>query len=367
MTDGSIDPASHASRQRWDTNGLKAGDRFAHYREAMCQTFMAITPEMIEKGRLSAVVETMSGTDGAVSRLNMTPHIIKRTPHDLSKMQDEYHQISFYVDANVVDATKDFQHVRKTGQIFVDYANKEFQFVAAPDSYISCIGVGVSKTFLKECLGNRWHQDTVKIERSLSSEALFHCFWNLHKRFDIATPIEIQSLHSAINFLLVADILGDSVKSSTSFGGFAERGLMVVIKQYIHNHIADESLSAAFVAAKNGISVRYVHKLFELHSETFGGYVRLERLRRIYADLLDARCSNMTIADIAGRWGLKDPVNFHRNFKARYGETPNQVRLTNPSYIRRRAIQTPSIQTPSTQTRSTPTSYPCGDYQGFTK
>ena len=55
---------------------------------------------------------------------------------------------------------------------------------------------------------------------------------------------------------------------------------------------------------------------------TCGRWVREHRLRRCRDDLADQRLSQVTIAEIAARWGFRSAAHFTRAFRARYGITP---------------------------------------------
>lgn len=95
---------------------------------------------------------------------------------------------------------------------------------------------------------------------------------------------------------------------------------------YALANIADPGLCVESVARRFAISPRKLHRLFAHRHDTFAAWLREERLQRIHRDLLDPALAHYTVAAIAARWGLYDPVHLSRLLKARYGQTPAQIR-----------------------------------------
>lgn len=109
-----------------------------------------------------------------------------------------------------------------------------------------------------------------------------------------------------------------------------QRGAQAVrraaILQDIDTFIADPALDAAAVAARSGITVRYVHHLLEPTGRTFSEHLLDRRLARAVGLLRDPGYGLRKIADIALEVGFRDLSYFNRMFRRRYGGTPTDVR-----------------------------------------
>jgi AraC-like DNA-binding protein len=103
--------------------------------------------------------------------------------------------------------------------------------------------------------------------------------------------------------------------------------VVAAARQYIEQHLADPSLGPSAVAAAVHVSLRQLQKLFEQRGATISGWIRDLRLERCWHDLADPRLANRPIAAIAAAWGLADPAQFSRVFRARYGCTPREHRV----------------------------------------
>src|SRR5262245_6258349 len=98
------------------------------------------------------------------------------------------------------------------------------------------------------------------------------------------------------------------------------------IKADIIANLLDETLAVATVAARHGVTPRYVHKLFEDDGVTYSQFVLWHRLDRALRMLRDPRHAARRIGDIAYDAGFGDLSYFNRAFRRRYGATPSELR-----------------------------------------
>ena len=94
----------------------------------------------------------------------------------------------------------------------------------------------------------------------------------------------------------------------------------------VERSLGDPSLSPVLVADRIGVSVRYLHRLFEDRGRSFGRCVLERRLERCERNLCDPARAHWSVADIAALHGFNDPSYFARAFKARYGASPREHR-----------------------------------------
>jgi AraC-like DNA-binding protein len=109
-----------------------------------------------------------------------------------------------------------------------------------------------------------------------------------------------------------------------------QRGVQAVrrgaVVQAIAASMADPALDATTVAARLGITVRYVHHLLELTGRSFSKHLLDKRLARVVELLCEAGQRHRKIADIAFEVGFQDLSYFNRMFRRKYGGTPTDMR-----------------------------------------
>jgi AraC-like DNA-binding protein len=100
------------------------------------------------------------------------------------------------------------------------------------------------------------------------------------------------------------------------------------IKTDIAANLGHGDLSADALAARHGITPRYLRMLFESEGTSFSQFVLGQRLLRAHRML----CSSLhlhldrAIGSIAFECGFGDISYFYRAFRRRYGDTPSDVR-----------------------------------------
>lgn len=98
------------------------------------------------------------------------------------------------------------------------------------------------------------------------------------------------------------------------------------IKAHINAGIGPWPLSIEAVAAGQGVSARYVRKLFEAEGLSFTNYVIERRLARAHAVLTEPLVAAPPVSAIAYDVGFGDLSYFNRAFRRRYGATPSDIR-----------------------------------------
>jgi AraC-like DNA-binding protein len=108
------------------------------------------------------------------------------------------------------------------------------------------------------------------------------------------------------------------------------RGLPAARLQAIKDDIADNlrrpELSVHTIAARLGVSVRYVQQIFEESGLTFTAYLTEQRLAAAYKALRRRAPADVPVSTIAFDCGFANVSHFNRLFRQRFGCTPSDVR-----------------------------------------
>jgi AraC-like DNA-binding protein len=126
---------------------------------------------------------------------------------------------------------------------------------------------------------------------------------------------------------LVAQALGaggDAHRRAERQGAGAVR--RAAILREIKVFMSDPNLGAATVAARLGISPRYLRMLLEETGRSFCEHLLDRRLDRAAAVLRDPAQRHRKIAEIVFTCGFGDLSYFNRAFRRRYGVTPSDIR-----------------------------------------
>ena len=148
---------------------------------------------------------------------------------------------------------------------------------------------------------------------------------SLSERIDALQQAELAAAEAALVELLVDGLLScrtiEVHQATHTRAGHLHR-----VHAAIEAHLSDSDLSIGKISAREGLSARYVQKLFERENVTFSAYLRKRRLERCRQDLADPNQSCATISEIGFRWGFRDQATFSRAFSLEFGVPPRDLR-----------------------------------------
>jgi acetamidase/formamidase/AraC-like DNA-binding protein len=150
---------------------------------------------------------------------------------------------------------------------------------------------------------------------------------------DHVRPIEI-ALTEFLATCLVDEVPAGTLRGATG----TQMAILNRVCQLIEARLGEPDLSRDQIAEVEGISPRYVQKLFENAGETFSHYLRRRRLERCRSDLASPLYAHLSITDICFRWGFNDSAHFSHAFREQYGTSPRAYRKTVDAEISRRMM-----------------------------
>jgi AraC-like DNA-binding protein len=106
------------------------------------------------------------------------------------------------------------------------------------------------------------------------------------------------------------------------------------IKADIVESLARSNLSIGEIAARHGLTPRYVQMLFESEGTTFTEFLLDQRLACAHRMLTDFRFAERSITSVAFDAGFGDLSYFDRAFRRSYGATPSAVRADHATAAR---------------------------------
>ena len=171
---------------------------------------------------------------------------------------------------------------------------------------------------------------SLKIGRLPAASGLGHVFSGLLKAtadtLDELTSDQLRPVELALTEFLVASLAAEGSPSALGGAGAARAAHLHRICQTIETLLAEPDLTLGRVADEDGISPRYLQKLFASANQSFSTYLRTRRLERCRLDLTSPMCAGLSISEICFRWGFNGSAHFSRAFKDQYGVSPREYR-----------------------------------------
>jgi len=209
---------------------------------------------------------------------------------------------------------------------FVICSSSEPYDLHFPEEYYQAV-LAIPQNILREMFQVPDDYLGIKMDSRIPIHGILSQFvYSMVQRMDMLQPATVQRLEANILDLLITSLQAEaSVNISTPVKA-AEKHLSH-IKRFINLHLKDRRLSPDFIAQAEGISKRYLHKLFKEESVSVSRYIQLHRLEACRSALLNPELQKLTTTEIALDCGFGDVSHFHRCFKAQYKITPRQLRV----------------------------------------
>ena len=176
---------------------------------------------------------------------------------------------------------------------------------------------------------------SLKVGRLPAAAGLNHVFSGLLRATaealeDLASD-QLRPVEIALTEFLVAALALEGGAAVQGGAAGARAVQLHRICQVIETLLTEPDLSLRRVAEEDGVSPRYLQKLFADHGQSFSGYVRARRLDRCRADLASPARAQLSISEICFRWGFNGSAHFSRAFRSQYGVSPREYRRSHAS------------------------------------
>ena len=139
------------------------------------------------------------------------------------------------------------------------------------------------------------------------------------------SPVLRQTIADHIHDLAALALGANRDTRHNGLGALAAARLAAALAD-INRTFADPDLTLAAVARRQGVSPRYLQRLFEESGMPFTARVNELRLQSAFTLLSMANSRSRSISEIARQAGFSNISHFNRLFRSRFGDTPTGVR-----------------------------------------
>jgi len=189
------------------------------------------------------------------------------------------------------------------------------------------IVVDIPRNIANEIIGNKSIDDLIKIDSHVqfgksSNDAILKL---LQKK-----PSSTSEMHSICEQVIQhTEVLFNSsyTKSSQKSGNI----LYHECKAYIDKHLTDTELSIDNLCSELHTSPRQLARAFARSEQTVSRYIWESRLEKSREDILNS--INISITEIAFKWGFNHSTHFSNAYKKYYGESPSGTRRVLNQYL----------------------------------
>jgi AraC family transcriptional activator of tynA and feaB len=294
-------------------------EQFGHWRELICETFLALTPESDLRDGFTGVVTQWPLGEINLARIDSQRQRVRRTEADIVRapLTGYYANIQVRGDSEMVQG--DSVTVLRPGDIAVVDTSQPFAFDFRTD--FRQLSFFIPGPLLIAQLPGPVRTATRIDTATGVGAAVRHALTALTTEPLTPDAAARLAVHACGMLAVALDDTRDTPDEVRSIRSHAQA------LADIEEHLGDDDLSPATTARRLGVSVRWLHAMFAGHERSYATTVRQFRLERARRTLLDPAQAHLRIIDVATEAGFVNGSSFHRAFRREFGRTPGELRI----------------------------------------
>jgi len=304
----------------WNMRDVPEPERFAYWREAVCQTYLPLEPEDLCKGMFDGRIDGAAGASLHISRVRSMPATVARTRRGIATFQDGSFYANLQVRGEAVVEQFGQRAIARPGDIVLVDTNEPFSIRFEEVCDLVC--ATLPDTGLRRRL-RHLGRAPVSVISNTGAGRLASAY--LHALRDIPADFE-----------LVDDLAGHQLTALLTRAASLQLGHTVApsrrevrarrILDFVNDELDNPLLSAKFVCRELALSRSTLFEILSDAGITFASHIRKARLDRSVAQIRDSRFAHVAIGEIALRAGFASQESFTRAFRRRFGIAPGAMR-----------------------------------------
>lgn len=308
---------------RYDTEDVSAVDRFAFWRESVCESYVQLGCDAPNRSGFRGVIDIARHSVLSISRVAGLAHHVERRKRDIRASSDAYFLLSLQTAKTSRVTQFGKTAVLQPGDMALYSSTDPYRLDLSDDFSQTVVQLPAAK--LIERLPNAELLTARKIDGQTG-------LGKLTRDNILAFSEHVNSPNQVLQNLLqdtLIDLIATGLASQSADKielSSPEQHVMLRAKSFIRNNLGDPDLDRNRVAGEIGMSVRRLSAIFSKQDESIGAFIRRMRLDGVAADLKDSRFDRSSISEIAFRYGFSNMQNFSTLFRSRFGENPRNFR-----------------------------------------
>ncbi|MGE3307402.1 MAG: helix-turn-helix domain-containing protein [Rhizobiaceae bacterium] len=305
----------------FDTKELPQAQRYAAWRDAICDVYVHVDVKASRPEDYRGFIREAKFGEVVITDILLSEQRIRRNNQHISRLDKECYYIQLVQRGNisVVQRGETYRSNPARGAIF-----------SAAEQY-ELYGHGEVRSIYLELprdeFAQRFPREQIPTVAAINTT---NGLGRITTEFCAALAAEGATLEAASRVPLggqLMDMLALTLLSAEgeipAMEGAVQQARLRSVQQWIDAHVKDEDLSLEKVAIANGMSLRYLHLLFERCDMSASEWIWNRRLQLCYDAI--ARGDGRSITAIAFDHGFSSSAHFSTMFRRRFGLAPRDV------------------------------------------
>ncbi|MCF7981547.1 MAG: helix-turn-helix domain-containing protein [Pseudomonadales bacterium] len=305
------------------TSDIPEHERFDYWRDMICDEFVKLDCEKVKQGSFVGQIRGGVGVSSLrFSEVISDPQLVRRSKRQIAKSTEEEFLISFQLVEQGLVRQDGREALLKPGY-FALYDSSRPYTLTFKKRFHQFI-VQMPKDVLSRHLMEPEKYTAIPISGTCGLGAILCNFiFSLAKELHHVRQAPEELSENLVNMIAMSFssslMLKEAVSQSVIRDSVKRR-----VRQFIDNNLYNPDLTNTQIAQSQGISTRYLHKLFEDDEHSIHSLILEKRMQKAQELLNDSTYQGHSIEKIAYSLGFSSPAHFSRVFKKRFGLSPSE-------------------------------------------
>jgi AraC-like DNA-binding protein len=308
----------------FSTEAVAPRERFAFWRDAVCDVFVQLECERIDRSPFAGTITTRPFGAVQLSEVAARPQHVVRSRRQIARAREDDLLVSVQLEGHGVVA----QDGRTAALAVGDFAlyDSARPYTLHFDGAFRQLVLQFPRAQLAERMGRPEPFTGIAIARADPVGTLASDFFAALARDGARIPAAAAERLAGTALDLLATALA-TARGASANAGARRSAALAHAKMLALARLGDAALEPAAVASALGVTTRSLHRLFEAEGTSFMRWILDQRLAACARDLADPTRVGRSVSDIALGHGFADLSHFSRAFRRRYGTAPRDYRV----------------------------------------
>lgn len=306
------------------TEDLPRAKRYDAWRAAICDCYVHVDVRATQPESYKGFIREARFGDVVLTDILLSEQSIRRSAQHISKLDKDCYYLQLLHRGNLT--------VLQRGASYTSNAARGTIFSATEQYELQCSGE-VRSLYLelpRDEFAERFPRERIPVSATINST---QGLGRIATEFCSMLATESSKLDADVRLQLggqLMDMLAVTLQSAEadmpSSDGSVQQARLRLVKQWIERQLGEPDLSLERIASANGMSLRYLHQLFQAGDMSASEWIWDRRLQLSYGEI--AKGDGRSITSIAFDHGFNSSAHFSTLFRRKYGVTPRDVART---------------------------------------
>lgn len=310
----------------FSTNDYAPADRYAAWRDAICDVYVNVDVKARDPDRYRGFIREANFGEVVLTDILLSEQRIRRNNRHIARLDKECYYLQLMHKGRISVFQRGETHNSNAARAAIFSAAEQYELY----------GHGEARSFYLEIprdeFAQRFPRERVPVSAVLNTT---QGLGRIATEFCASLATEGSRLDASIRTGLgnqLMDMLAFALQTSDGDMPAAETSVKLArlrsVQHWMESHVADSTLTLERIADANGISLRYLHVLFEECEMSASEWIWNRRLQLAYDCL--ARGEGSSITAVAFDHGFNSSAHFSTMFRRKYGVSPRDVSRLQP-------------------------------------